>query len=510
MNPAESSIQHLAVFLRKLEKRTPFALIRPGDGEYLIMLGQTIHTQDKWDYEGGTLQQDLLRVKDSIAGHPNLFVGVPCRGCHGENVTEWYKRTWELQDAQTTYATICCNKNWKEFTNYFVKSRHPFYYIGPGTSHSAEMNILGHHAVDPQLVNKWDTAKTRFVMGLTQWVTATLEQGKGATFLMSAGPVSKIVIPLLHDMFPQCQFLDVGSALDPFTKADAPNRYYLTEYDRCANIMCDFKEGHAIVDGRITAVLNVFKRPHVLREQIEAIKGQTHPPAEIIIWKDGSPDSAPPPTESEEERAEREALWKELRADPMIMVVESSKNRGVWPRFSAGLLANTEYVCVFDDDTIPGPKWFYNCLDTMRRVNGLLGTVGIIFNKNPTCYNSFGPRIGWDGPSFDIREVDMVCHCWFLRRAWIPELFKIVPDYKMMFRSGEDMGISFALQKIGIKTYVPAHPPGDFDMFGSLPEKARKYGTEDVAISVAGTSDQFDPMFHYYKKRGFKFYLDRI
>ena len=34
-------------------------------------------------------------------------------------------------------------------------------------------------------------------------------------------------------------------------------------------------------------------------------------------------------------------------------------------------------MCVIDDDTIliPGPKWFYNCLDTMRRVNGL-GTVG--------------------------------------------------------------------------------------------------------------------------------------
>ena len=308
------------------------------------------------------------------------------------------------------------------------------------------------------------------------------------------------MIPLLHDLYPHCQFLDVGSALDPFTKDGPPNRFYLTEHDHCSNIICDFQEGHTVADGRITAVLNVFRRPHVLREQIAALKAQTHPPAEIIIWKDASVDAAPVEPD----------VWDEVRADPAVMIVECNKNRGVWPRFAGALLANTEYVSVIDDDTIPGPKWFYNCLDTMRRVNGLLGTVGIIFHKNPTCYNSFGPRIGWDGPSFDIREVDMVCHSWFLRRAWLPELFKIVPDYKMMFRAGEDMGLSFALQKIGIKTYVPAHPPGDYDMFGSLPDKARRYGTEDVAISVAGTSDQFDPMFHFYKKRGFQFLLDRL
>ena len=507
MNPAENSIQHLAVFLRKLRDRTPFGLIRPGDGEYLIMLGQTIHTQDKWDFEaGGSIQQDLLRVKDAISGHPNLFVGIPCKGCHGESVTAWYKEKWGLTEEQTTYATICCNKNWKEFTSYFTKSRHPFYYIGPGTHFSAEMNILGNFEVDSQLVNKWDTERVRFLMRLTQWVASTIEKENGATFLLSAGPVSKIVIPMLHDLYPFCQFLDVGSSLDPFTKDGPPNRFYLTEHDRCSSIICDFQEGHTVADGRITAVLNAFRRPHVLREQIAAIKGQTHPPTEIIIWKDGSKDSEP----KEEQKEEIAALWEEIRADPMIMVIECNKNRGVWPRFAGALLANTEYVCVCDDDTIPGPKWFYNCLDTMRRVNGLLGTVGIIFNKNPTCYNSFGPRIGWDGPSFDIREVDMVCHCWFLRRAWIPELFKIVPDYNMMFRAGEDMGISFALQKIGIKTYVPAHPHGDFDMFGSLPDKARKYGTESVAISVSGASDQFDPMFNFYKKRGFQFLLDRL
>jgi hypothetical protein len=35
----------------------------------------------------------------------------------------------------------------------------------------------------------------------------------------------------------------------------------------------------------ITAVINLFKRPYVLLEQLEAIQNQSIPPENIIIWK---------------------------------------------------------------------------------------------------------------------------------------------------------------------------------------------------------------------------------
>ena len=38
----------------------------------------------------------------------------------------------------------------------------------------------------------------------------------------------------------------------------------------------------------ITAILNVFKRPHTLIEQLEAIQNQTIPPDNIIIWKNNA------------------------------------------------------------------------------------------------------------------------------------------------------------------------------------------------------------------------------
>ena len=491
MNPRENSIQHLQVFLQKLKNRDPFAIIRPGDGEYFIMNDERLHTQDNWDYiPGGSLRRDLLSV--SVI-QPGLYVGIPCRGCHGTHMTQWFIDKWNIKDSQLTYASIFCNKNWKTFTEYLTSSQHPLYYVGPRNNTRSVLNMIDHFPVDTKLVNQWDDKKTDFIMRLMEWIQCHAKD-ESKTFVFSAGPISKIVIPILYWLYPTHQFLDVGSSLDSFTKHKT-NRLYVNEHDLCSQIICDFADGHPITDGKITAILNFYKRPHVLHEQLHALRTQTHPPSQIIIWKNF---------------AEGYEFPEDVRSDPDIIIVECNRNMGVWARFAAALLANTEYICVFDDDTIPGCKWFYNCLDTMRRVNGLLGTIGMIFNKNAQKYNSFGPRIGWDGPSFDIREVDMVCHSWFFRRAWLPQLFTIVPDYNMMFRAGEDMGLSFAFQQIGIKTYVPAHPAGDFDMFGSHPGLARKYGVEEVGISMDPESERlFNDMFQFYKKRGFKFMVDR-
>ena len=235
----------------------------------------------------------------------------------------------------------------------------------------------------------------------------------------------------------------------------------------------------------ITAILNFYKRPHVIHEQIKAVREQTVSPVQIIIRRNF--------TEGYE-------FPEDIRNDKSIIIMDCSRNLGVWARFAAGLLANTEYVCVFDDDTIPCKKWFENCLHTINIVNGLLGTIGLVFRKNPQNYFDWHPHIGWDSNNDTIQEVDIVGHAWFFRRKW---LFKIVPDYDKLFVSGEDMGFSWALQQIGIKTYVPPHPLYDVEMHGSRPDLAMRYGEEDVGISM--NNPNWDSMFHFYKNKGFKF-----
>ena len=238
----------------------------------------------------------------------------------------------------------------------------------------------------------------------------------------------------------------------------------------------------------ITAILNVFKRPHTLIEQLEAIQNQTIPPDNIIIWKNNAEGVIIP------------EIPYVLKKN--VSIIESSKNFGVWARFTCGLLVNSKYICVFDDDTIPGKDWFKNCSETMKTHCGLLGTIGLRFNKG-NSYNHES-RIGWHGPNNNVEQVDIVGHSWFFQQNWLHYLWECEPDYEYMLTSGEDIGFSYILQKHGINTYVPPHPLNNTDLWGSQRNLALKYGTENVATSLQpGSLDKFDKALKHFINKGF-------
>jgi hypothetical protein len=239
----------------------------------------------------------------------------------------------------------------------------------------------------------------------------------------------------------------------------------------------------------ITAVLNLYKRPHTLIEQLTAVQNQSVPPENIIIWKNYAEGVVTP------------EIPEHLKHN--VTVIESSKNYGVWARFTCGLLVNSKYVCVFDDDTIPECDWFKNCVETMKTHRGLLGTIGLRFRRG-NMYHNIEPRIGWDGPNDNVEQVDIVGHSWFFERNWLYYLWECCPDYNSMFVSGEDIGFSYILQKYGINTYVPPHPADNTNLWGSQPYKAMLYGTENVAISMqSGGMDKFNYAFNYFINKGF-------
>jgi glycosyltransferase involved in cell wall biosynthesis len=218
----------------------------------------------------------------------------------------------------------------------------------------------------------------------------------------------------------------------------------------------------------VTVILTLFRRPHTLVQQLESIQNQSHKPKEIIVLRNYYPDVEIP------------SIPAHLLEN--VHLVNSSKNFGVWGRFALGLLANTKYVCFFDDDTIPGRKWLQNCLECMSQKEGLYGTIGLVFQNDFDYYSNV--RFGWDNPNEETIEVDIVGHSWFLKREWLCDMWSIAPDYNEMLKCGEDIALSCFLQKRGIPTLVPPHPRADLEKFGSDPQKAWRYGTEAVAISV--------------------------
>ena len=238
------------------------------------------------------------------------------------------------------------------------------------------------------------------------------------------------------------------------------------------------------MDNSISVILNAYRRDANLEEQFKAIANQTVQPKNILIWQNFHPETY--------------NKFPENIKDNCITSV-CNTNLGVWARFAYALNAKTKYICIFDDDTIPGSKWLENCLNTIQTHRGLLGTRGIIFQNQYSYAHTHG--IGWETANEETVRVDIVGHCWFFEREWLSAYWSEMPPAEF-FYAGEDMHFSYAIQKhYGLNTYVPPHPKNDKEMWGSL--KAMEYGNGKEATANFAIPEMYQYLNHIVNK-GFK------
>jgi hypothetical protein len=231
----------------------------------------------------------------------------------------------------------------------------------------------------------------------------------------------------------------------------------------------------------ITVILNGYLRPEFLSSQIESIKNQTVTPKEIMLWQNTNEGF-------------------DTNLTNQLKTAVSNHNFGVWARFAFALNAKTEYICVFDDDTIPGGKWLENCLETIKTHEGLLGTIGLVYKSSHNYLEHH--RFGWDNPNEKTVRVDIVGHCWFFKREWLSAFWREFAPKEYQF-VGEDMFFSYAIQKyLGLNTYVPPHPKNDKEMWGSL--MGWQYGNHKPTSAIPGRISEMNSFYHYLISRGFK------
>ena len=151
---------------------------------------------------------------------------------------------------------------------------------------------------------------------------------------------------------------------------------------------------------------------------MEALKNQTVPPDESLLWYNNPGDN--------------DLLNYDIGME--IPVAYCNYNFGVWARFYFAMNARNPYVVVFDDDTIPGKRWLENCMKTMETNEGLLSTVGLIYPqpKPPHESSYFEPyvRVGWPnkGNNNEPVQVDFVGHSWFFKKEWLSYLVRELPN----------------------------------------------------------------------------------
>lgn len=232
------------------------------------------------------------------------------------------------------------------------------------------------------------------------------------------------------------------------------------------------EESKGLENQDITAILTCYRRPHLLNEQIQTLRAQTNPPKEIWVWVNNAP--------------ENEGI--DFNYGDEVKIFRCNHNWKFFGRFAAAMLANTEFVAIYDDDTMPGKKWHQNCLETMQETPGILGGIGVVL-PGERYYGH--QRVGWSAPNEQVEQVDLVGHAWFFKRDWLQYFWREQP---YTWENGEDIHFSYVAQKYaGIKTYVPPHPKDDPEMFSSL--KGMEYGVDDVATSATRNHQVF------YKQR---------
>lgn len=224
----------------------------------------------------------------------------------------------------------------------------------------------------------------------------------------------------------------------------------------------------------ITVILNCYKRPKYLEEQLRAIRAQTVKPLNIWLWINSC---------KENKKFNPHYLGFER-------IFKSTENCKYHARFAIGLLADTDYVAFFDDDTIPADMWFKNCLDTMEETPGILGGAGCILDSRQYVHHQ---RIGWPSRNTQTTEVDLVGHAWFMKREHLNYMWRETP---FTLENGEDIQLG-ALAKIhgGVRSYCPPHSVDKPRYTSSL--RAEEYGNDDKASS----NGSLMPIPEFYKQR---------
>ena len=458
-------VKEFAKIWKKIENNDNFALLRYGDGERAIMTGKKVTAQEGWQSpsEIGELGKALLNTLN--IENENFIYGISCPCCDRE-AYYWYST--RIKSKNKTFANIFVNKNYPEFIKNFEKLKRDAIFIGNYRAKGKKignLNILKYYEISDNCFEFWENDAQKLVQNIEN----DFGNKNNLLYVFSAGPLSEPLITELWKNNPNNCYIDFGSCLDKYIH-EKTTRPYENPNSKYGRRNCEM-DNPETTNFDVSVVLTLYKRPENLKLQLDAIKNQTLKPKEILLYQDGTGDTIKIPEEIKNE---------------FDLIEISPENKGVWERFRIALKnAKSEYVCLFDDDTIPGESWLENCHSNFLKQEGIYGTIGILCKKPENYPHNDYIRLGWAGELRETKEVDFVGHSWFLKKEWLECMFDRTEKYQRYKIAGEDMTLSATVkQKLGIKTFVPPHPTRHHNLWGSKKELAIKLGTNKVSISM--------------------------
>ncbi|MGJ8522724.1 hypothetical protein R84981_001415 [Carnimonas sp. R-84981] len=231
----------------------------------------------------------------------------------------------------------------------------------------------------------------------------------------------------------------------------------------------DFAEIFKNEDSGWSAVITMWKRTDYLEEQLEALFNQTIPPDQIIILQNGNHFVVAP----------------ELVTKYGLQIIRSDVN-SLYTRWIVGYLCDSEYICVLDDDVIPGRHWIELCINTSKEGNALVGPSGrkAALDNKDRAWDSV-ENLGKD----EALECDWVCNAYFFKKEWIKYIVGCA-RYNNTQKTFDDIQLATTLkQNGGIKAMVPPQRSRDGEWSGHT---KRQYGHDEHALWKRNASLHLD------------------
>ena len=228
-----------------------------------------------------------------------------------------------------------------------------------------------------------------------------------------------------------------------------------------------------------TAIICMWRRIDYIENQLNAIKNQTTSPAEIMIIVN-------------ENNINIE--WLKNLAGSEVKIIVSDIN-SLYTRWALSYVAKGEYVCVFDDDTIPASGWIEYAIEKSIQYNAMVGPSGRIYSPGGKegFFKLVGPSKSKEDPntidcSTADTHCDWICNSYLYKRAWVP--FALMePRYLGEHKTYDDMQLAFSMKNYGgINCIVPKQTPEENNIGSMNPE----YGSDEHAIWKTNQNAYFE------------------
>lgn len=214
--------------------------IRYGDGEVMLSHGIPVGpgTQafqvDRWCSPAGVTNLGT-ELKD-LLNNPEWYYGIPCQCCNVNCKNLILNLLKDVPSDKITFANLFINGNYPEFKNWITKISKPVVVLANkhGT-YKYPFKVEEVLRLPDDCVNYWQNNKAELV----ELSTILAKKYSNAVFLFSGGPL-KVLLKYMWEANHNNSYLDIGSALDPWTYGGFLTRPYQAGQGEYASRNCLF------------------------------------------------------------------------------------------------------------------------------------------------------------------------------------------------------------------------------------------------------------------------------